>query len=153
MTNMSSHAEWYIALKASQSNIQYMIINQMQCSSFFVVFLMHTSNWTKIRLPDHQLYKHRLKTNNTVHVGCIQSYSLCVIKIEKGPWNLKQRIGKGIDKYIPRTCLFLLLGLSTLQKKALSNQNKGHLGSRYICLVMICCCPLQYLMVIPCSPY
>ena len=83
----------------------------------------------------------------------MQSYSLCVIKVEKGPWNLKQRIGKGIDKYIPRTCLFPLLGLSTLQKKVLSNQNKGHLGSRYICLVMICCCPLQYLTVIPCSPY
>ena len=34
--------------------------------------------------------------------------------------------------YLSGTCLSFILGASSLQKKALSNQNKGHLGSRYV---------------------
>ena len=33
---------------------------------------------------------------------------------------------------IPGTCLSPYFGASTLQKKPLSDQNRGHLGSRYI---------------------
>ena len=128
---------------------QYIIINQIQCSSFFVVFSC---------TPQIER-KSGFQTTDYLSIGWKKLYMLgvsspthCVwLRLRRDPetWNR----GKGIDEYISRTCLFPLLGLSTLQKKALSNQNKGHLGSRYICLLMICCCPLQYLMVIPCSPY
>ena len=60
-----------------------------------------------------------------------------------------KKLGRGTTQNVPGTCLFLYFGGWTLQSKVASNQNKGHLGSRYpggIVRRVICFFPVTFLL-------